>query len=138
MVPPEDWNAGQQRLSYLAEQPWPEWDEEALKTDEVEIAVQVDGKVRGHLMVGMEEAEDSVKARALVDPKVQSFIDGKQVLDNGGAHAMEEVAGTMNLTAGEHALKVEFFEKDIDAGCKMSWKGPMLEKQIVPAAVLFH
>jgi len=60
------------------------------------------------------------------------------VLDNGGAHAMEEVSGSMNLTAGDHVLKVEFFEKDIDAGCKMSWKGPKLEKQIVPASVLFH
>jgi len=66
------------------------------------------------------------------------FIDGKQVLDNGGAHAMEEVAGTMQLTAGSHALKVEYFEKDIDAGCKMRWKSATIEKQIVPASVLFH
>ncbi|HYR45021.1 MAG TPA: PA14 domain-containing protein [Terriglobia bacterium] len=72
------------------------------------------------------------------DDGSRMFIDGKQVLDNGGAHAMEEVSGSMNLTAGDHVLKVEFFEKDIDAGCKMSWKGPKLEKQIVPASVLFH
>lgn len=66
------------------------------------------------------------------------FIDGKQVLDNGGAHAMEEVAGNIKLTAGDHALKVEFFEKDIDAGCKFSWKSDKIDKQIVPAAVLSH
>jgi len=66
------------------------------------------------------------------------FVDGKQVLDNGGAHAMEEVAGSVQLTAGDHALKVEFFEKDIDAGCKFSWKSDKIEKQIVPAGVLFH
>ena len=66
------------------------------------------------------------------------FIDGKQVLDNGGAHAMEEVAGELKLTAGEHALKLEFFEKDIDAGCKFRWKGDKFEKQVVPASVLFH
>jgi hypothetical protein len=72
------------------------------------------------------------------DDGSRMFIDGKQVLDNGGAHAMEEVSGSMKLTAGEHALKVEFFEKDVDAGCKMSWKSSNIEKQIVPASVLSH
>ncbi len=66
------------------------------------------------------------------------FIDGKLVVDNGGAHAMEEVSGNVQLSAGDHALKVEYFEKDIDAGCKFSWKSDKLEKQIVPADVLFH
>ncbi len=66
------------------------------------------------------------------------FIDGKQVVDNGGVHAMEESSGTVQLTAGDHALKVEFFEKDLDAGCKFSWKSDRIEKQIVPAGVLLH
>lgn len=72
------------------------------------------------------------------DDGSRMFIDGKQVLDNGGAHAMQEVSGTMKLTAGDHALKVEYFEKDIDAGCKMSWQSPKTEKQIIPASALFH
>lgn len=66
------------------------------------------------------------------------FIDGKQVLDNGGAHAMEEVARELQLSAGEHALKIEFFEKDIDAGCIFRWKSDKIEKQVVPADVLSH
>ncbi|MEO6182442.1 MAG: PA14 domain-containing protein [Verrucomicrobiota bacterium] len=66
------------------------------------------------------------------------FIDGKQVVDNGGAHAMEETSGSVQLTAGDHALKAEFFEKDVDAGCKLSWKSEKSEKQIVPTEVLFH
>jgi hypothetical protein len=72
------------------------------------------------------------------DDGSRMFIDGKQVLDNGGAHAMEEVAGKINLRAGDHTLKVEFFEKDIDAGCIMRWQGPGIAKQIVPVGVLFH
>jgi len=36
------------------------------------------------------------------------FIDGKQVVDNGGLHAMEEKSGEVELKAGEHELKVEF------------------------------
>jgi leucyl-tRNA synthetase len=63
----------------VAEQPWPAWDEEALKQEAVEIALQVGGKVRGHLMVGMDEDEASVKARALADEKVIQFTAGKQV-----------------------------------------------------------
>lgn len=66
------------------------------------------------------------------------FVDGKQVLDNGGAHGMEEVGGDIELKAGKHALKVEFFEKDIDAGCIFRWKSDKLEKQIVPTSVLSH
>ena len=66
------------------------------------------------------------------------FIDGKSVVDNGGAHAMQEVSDNVQLTAGDHALKVEFFEKDIDAGCRLLWKSDKIEKQIVPAEVLFH
>ena len=38
----------------------------------------------------------------------------------------------------QEAAKVEFFEKDIDAGCKFSWRSDKLAKQIVPAEVLFH
>jgi hypothetical protein len=66
------------------------------------------------------------------------FLDGKQVVDNGGVHAMEETSGSVQLTAGEHVFKAEFFEKDIDAGCKLSWKTDKIAKQIVPADVLFH
>jgi len=72
------------------------------------------------------------------DDGSRMFIDGKQVLDNGGAHAMVEVSKTLQLTAGDHAIKVDFFEKDVDAGCKMFWSGPGIEKQIVPASALFH
>lgn len=66
------------------------------------------------------------------------FIDGRQVLDNGGAHGMEEVPGDINLTAGKHVLKVEFFEKDIDAGCIFRWKSDKIVKQVVPSGVLSH
>jgi len=66
------------------------------------------------------------------------FLDGKQVVDNSGVHAMEETSGAVQLTAGEHALKAEFFEKDIDAGCRLRWQSDKIEKQIVPTEVLSH
>lgn len=66
------------------------------------------------------------------------FINGKQVLDNGGAHSMEEVSGSVHLLPGNHALKIEFFEKDIDAGCKFSWRSDKIAKEIVPPQALSH
>jgi len=66
------------------------------------------------------------------------FIDGKQVVDNGGLHPMEEKSGQVDLKAGDHALKLEFFENEGDAGCKFSWQPPGQDKEIVPGAVLSH
>lgn len=41
-------------------QTWPTYDEEAMKEDEVEIVVQINGKVKGKLVIGAEEDKDSV------------------------------------------------------------------------------
>ena len=66
------------------------------------------------------------------------FIDGKQVVDNGGLHGMEEQQGEVELTAGDHELKIEFFENAGDAGCILSWQAEGIEKQVVPAEALLH
>ncbi len=66
------------------------------------------------------------------------FIDGKQIIDHNGLHAMEEKSGDAELKAGEHTLKVEFFENDVDAGCKLSWQPPGATKEIIPASALSH
>ena len=66
------------------------------------------------------------------------FIDGKQIIDHNGLHAMEEKSGEAELTAGDHTLKVEFFENDVDAGCILKWQAPGAAKEIVPATALFH
>ena len=64
------------------------------------------------------------------------FIDGKQIIDNNGLHAMEEKSGELHLKEGKHTIKVEFFENDVDAGCIFSWQPPGATKEIVPARVL--
>src|SRR3954463_14696855 len=40
------------------------------------------------------------------------LIDGKKVLDNGGLHEMQESDETIQLTAGEHDITVDYFEND--------------------------
>ena len=64
----------------VAEQAWPAWDEAALKVEEIEIAIQVAGKVRGRIMVGVDEDEASVRERALAEPAVAPFLEGKQLV----------------------------------------------------------
>ena len=66
------------------------------------------------------------------------YIDGKQVVDNGGLHAAEERSGEVELSAGDHELKLEFFENTGEASCKLSWQAPAGLKELVPARVLFH
>jgi hypothetical protein len=66
------------------------------------------------------------------------FIDGKQVVDNGGLHAMEEKSAEVDLKAGDHDLKLELFENDGEVGCKLSWESANLTKEILTDAVLTH
>ena len=68
------------------------------------------------------------------------FIDGKQVVENGGLHEMQESSGNVELKAGDHELKVDYYENENDggAGCVLSWKTASLAKEVVPAKALFH
>jgi hypothetical protein len=66
------------------------------------------------------------------------YIDGKQVVDNGGLHAMEEKTGTIELKAGDHDLRIDFFQDGGGHGCRVSWESDDLPKAVIPAEVLFH
>ena len=65
-------------------------------------------------------------------------IDNKQIIDNGGLHAMEEKDGEAELKAGDHPIKVELFENEGEVGMKLSWEGAGLTKEIIPTAALWH
>lgn len=59
---------------------WPKYDESAIQLDEIEIVVQVNGKVRSKIMVPVEITEDEMKASALSDDRVKEFIEGKSIV----------------------------------------------------------
>jgi leucyl-tRNA synthetase len=63
----------------LFRRPWPTADPAALRRDEVEIVVQVDGKVRGRVVAAVAAAEAEVRDLALADGKVQPWLSGRQV-----------------------------------------------------------
>jgi leucyl-tRNA synthetase len=63
----------------LWEQPWPVADPELLVKDEVEIVVQVNGKVRDRLTVAATIGDDELLALALESERVQAHVDGKEL-----------------------------------------------------------
>jgi leucyl-tRNA synthetase len=64
----------------LLRHPWPKFDPALAKEDEIEIAVQLNGKVRSRIVVPADAPEDQVRNAALSDPKVLSAMDGKQLV----------------------------------------------------------
>ncbi len=64
----------------VVDAPWPECDERALEREEVEVAVQVSGKLRGRVRVPVDAAEDEVKEAALSDDNVSRHLEGKEVV----------------------------------------------------------
>nr|WP_243665145.1 class I tRNA ligase family protein [Rhodothermus marinus] len=63
----------------LAYEPWPEVNEEYLKVDEVEIAVQVNGKVRATVRIPAEADQETALAIARQHENVARYIDGKPI-----------------------------------------------------------
>ena len=61
----------------LAGRVWSEYDEALLVQDEIEIPVQINGKLRERLTVKKEASADKVEAAALASPKVQEHLGGK-------------------------------------------------------------
>ncbi len=61
-------------------QPWPTWDEKALVRSEVEIAVQVNGKVRGRIMIPADLTKADAERDLPSNPEVKRFTDGKTVV----------------------------------------------------------
>jgi len=66
--------------SNLLKAPWPKYDPALAAEDEIEIPVQVNGKLRGLVVVPASATNDEVERAALADAKVQSAIAGKQIV----------------------------------------------------------
>lgn len=63
----------------LIDERWPSVDEQALQTATLEMVVQVNGKLRGRIVVAVDAAESAVRSAALADPNVQRFIGAAAV-----------------------------------------------------------
>ena len=61
---------------FVCRQPWPAYDESKTVADTVQMAVQVNGKVRANIIVPADADNEAVTAAAQADPKVRKFTDG--------------------------------------------------------------
>ena len=79
----ELWEKLSRRFAELAEditeQSWPAYDERLLVEDEVEIVVQINGKLRDRIKMPMAATEEELKTAALARPNIQERIAGKTV-----------------------------------------------------------
>jgi leucyl-tRNA synthetase len=64
----------------LTAERWPDYIPELAKEEQVEIPVQVNGRVRGKICVDVGLSDDDVLKKAIADPRIQSFLDGKRIL----------------------------------------------------------
>jgi leucyl-tRNA synthetase len=63
----------------ITEQSWPDYDEQLLVEDEIEIVVQVNGKVRDRMKMSILATEDEMKAAALANPKIRKLVAEKTI-----------------------------------------------------------
>ncbi len=66
--------------SDLLRAPWPRFDPALAKEEEVEIAIQVNGKIRSRIIVSVDATEEQVRQLALADEKVKAAIEGKEIV----------------------------------------------------------
>jgi leucyl-tRNA synthetase len=64
----------------LLKAPWPQYDAALAKEEELEIPVQINGKLRSKIVVPADASEEYILERALADEKVQAAIAGKQIV----------------------------------------------------------
>lgn len=59
---------------------WPKFDETALVKDEIEVVVQINGKVRGKLSVSANVSKEEMEKLAIEDEKIKSLVEGKTIV----------------------------------------------------------
>ncbi|MBL8809529.1 MAG: c-type cytochrome [Planctomycetaceae bacterium] len=64
------------------------------------------------------------------------YLDGELLIDNDGLHGMVEKRARVQLTAGLHPIVATYFDNGGGDGLSMSWAGPGIKKQEIPASVL--
>jgi leucyl-tRNA synthetase len=64
---------------FISRRGWPSWDEELARDEEIELVIQVNGKVREKLMIPVGLSEDEIKKLALGDRKIAEFVGQKAI-----------------------------------------------------------
>ena len=65
------------------------------------------------------------------------YINGAQVINNDGLHSYTQKTAVVNLPAGFHPIRCEYFEAGGNHGCILQWEGPSRVRQVIPASYFF-
>jgi hypothetical protein len=66
------------------------------------------------------------------------WVNCELVINNSGLHAMRERAAMLELGAGYHHIRLEYFERTGWAGLVLSYSSDFIEKQVIPASIFYH
>ena len=58
---------------------WPTWDESLIVDSEVKIIIQINGKMRGEMMVGVNVEEEEIKKMAVENEAVLKYVSGQEI-----------------------------------------------------------
>ena len=58
---------------------WPEWDEETAREEEIELVIQINGKVRAKVMVPQGLSDEEIKEKTLAEQKIREILEGRAV-----------------------------------------------------------
>lgn len=75
----EQWEVSGMNFSVFNES-WPKYDPNALVKDEIEIAIQINGKIKARMNIASDMSEDGIKSSALENDDVKAALEGKSVL----------------------------------------------------------
>ncbi len=64
----------------ISKEPWPKYDPALIIDDEIEMPIQINGKLRDKIMVPAGSSDEDLKAKALDSDKIKAALDGKQII----------------------------------------------------------
>jgi hypothetical protein len=94
----------------------------------------VGAQYTGYLYVAL---AGSYTFNLIADDGARLFINGTQLINNDGLHATRSRLGTINLTAGFHPIRCDYFELGGGHTCLLKWSGPSRPEEIIPASAFF-
>jgi leucyl-tRNA synthetase len=59
--------------------PWPQFDGEVARAEEILVVIQINGKLRSRITVDAEATEEEIRARVMADPRVLEYTEGKAI-----------------------------------------------------------
>jgi leucyl-tRNA synthetase len=63
----------------VSTQPWPSFDEEVARAEEILVVVQINGKLRSRITVDAGATEEEIRSMVLADPRVLEYTEGKKI-----------------------------------------------------------